>query len=126
MRNAAASASAAEAQRLFINAAVDQLRQLGPAAWRPSGETSEPFLFLDHHVEHVIGKTGDEGMMLPRSRDLFDRIAGSFGNELLRARRIALRRSGRVDRTSVVSGKSGSVRVALGGLRNIKKKNKTT
>src|SRR3546814_12143183 len=101
MRNAAASASAAEAQRLFINAAVDQLRQLGPAAWRPSGETSEPFLFLDHHVEHVIGKTGDEGMMLPRSRDLFDRIAGSFGNELLRARRIAIRRSGRSEERRV-------------------------
>src|SRR3546814_2688645 len=97
MRNAAASASAAEAQRLFINAAVDQLRQLGPAAWRPSGETSEPFLFLDHHVEHVIRKTGDAGMMLPLSRELFDRIAGSFDNELLRARRMTIRSRGSVE-----------------------------
>src|SRR3546814_17024301 len=84
---------------------------------QPESETGEQ---QDQHDQQQPCRAGDRGMVPGQSRDL----AGPGHHCAVTDRIERPDRQQRLDRKSVVSGKSVSVRVDLGGRRIIKQKNK--
>src|SRR3546814_13767465 len=83
---------------------------------------TEPALFHRRRVVAIRATGGDAAPRSGRAEDHLPRVRTGIAGRRTRDRR----RSAALDRKSVVSGKSVSVRVDLGGRRIIKKKKITT
>src|SRR3546814_19720546 len=116
--------------RLLDGGGLERLgrgRRLGPDLDRSIGVEGVALGVVALRLELVDDRLGNGVLARIGVEGHQGAFAGRAGNrpELLVDQRVAAHQRG-LDRTSVVSGKSVSVRVYLGGRRNLKKKKKKT